>query len=127
MNFSGVDNISNNGELREHQFPRVSDVAFSSLPIVHLNEQTVKGYQGLLGQEVISKCVTGRVFSGSCPQPSFCNDANGELMLSTLDNAFAQRKYFTKHWLTEDVDAALEVGFTKFIDIYILGDVETRK
>ncbi|XP_019182219.1 PREDICTED: DIS3-like exonuclease 2 isoform X2 [Ipomoea nil] len=107
---SGVENISNNGELREHQFPRASDVAFSSLPIVHLNEQTVKGYQGLVGQEMISSSATGRVFSGSCPQPSLCNDANGELMLSTPDNAFAQRKCFTRHWLTEDVDAALERG-----------------
>nr|GLL44330.1 DIS3-like exonuclease 2 isoform X1 [Ipomoea trifida] len=107
---SGVENISNNGELREHQFPRASDVAFSSLPIVHLDEQTVKGYQGLVGQEMISSSAAGRVFSGSCPQPSLCNDANGELMLSTLDNAFAQRKCFTRHWLTEDVDTALERG-----------------
>ena len=86
---------------------RASDVAFSSMPTMHINEQVGSGF------DYTAVDVGGRTFSKSCPEPiayagssRMCRD--GFLPFLQVEG-FARKKLFAPYWPREAVNEALEV------------------
>ncbi|XVF64607.1 hypothetical protein PTKIN_Ptkin09bG0182000 [Pterospermum kingtungense] len=87
---------------------RASDVAFSSMPTMHVNEQVGSGFDDT------SVGHGGRTFSKSCSEPiayvgssKMCID--GCLPFNHLEG-FARKKLFAPYWPIEAVNEALEKG-----------------
>lgn len=94
---------------------RAYDVAFSSMPTTHLNEQAGSGFD--------DTAVDGKTFSQSCPEPipyvgspKICMD--GFLPSHQVDG-FARKKLFTPYWLVEAVNGALEVSSKWHLESFI--------
>ncbi|XP_059630776.1 DIS3-like exonuclease 2 [Cornus florida] len=111
----GNGNPSNHVILSERQPPEVSNVAFHSLPTMHINEQATSQEGGnMQNQQMFPSDVGERTFSKSCPVPINC----GESMVSYVNKDFllsqqichVQRKCFDSHWSVEAVNEALEKG-----------------
>lgn len=87
---------------------RASEVAFSSMPTMHINEQAGSGFDDTaVGGD-------GRTFSISCPEPTthagsskMCID---DFLPSHQVEGFARKKLFTPYWPIEAVHEALEKG-----------------
>ncbi|CAN4123944.1 unnamed protein product [Withania somnifera] len=88
-NFKGGVTILDHEGSKEISLPRGSNIAFTSLPTMRLNEQAEET-ESLPMQLTFSPRVGGQVHSGSCPDPI--------------------RKYFSSHWPAEAVHKALERG-----------------
>ncbi|XWS21602.1 hypothetical protein CRYUN_Cryun30bG0068400 [Craigia yunnanensis] len=87
---------------------RASDVAFSSMPTMHINEQVGSGFDDTAID------VGGRTFSKSFPEPiayagssKMCID--GFLPFLQVEG-FAQKKLFAPYWPIDAVNEALEKG-----------------
>ncbi|KAL3504124.1 hypothetical protein ACH5RR_033965 [Cinchona calisaya] len=98
----------------DYQLPRASEVAFNSLPTMHIDRQKSEHEEGSLqNQHIFAADVNGRVFSNSCPEPISSQvtiDPNVSVVQSHVGNGKAQQKYFAPHWTEEAVRKALEKG-----------------
>ncbi|XWS15101.1 hypothetical protein CRYUN_Cryun35bG0065200 [Craigia yunnanensis] len=87
---------------------RASDVAFSSMPSMHISEQAG------LGCDDTAVYVGGRTFSKSCPEPIAYAGSSKMCMDGFLpfhqDEGFARKKLFAPYWPIEAVNEALEKG-----------------
>ncbi|XP_027148919.1 DIS3-like exonuclease 2 isoform X2 [Coffea eugenioides] len=111
-----LDNVGSN----ENQVPRASDVAFSSLPVMHVTDQKSECEKGSLQNQhsLEADDENGSVISNCCPEAIFgCQvlkdsdvDVDVDPMPSHRGNGRAQRKYFASHWPEEAVTKALENG-----------------
>lgn len=100
-NFKGGVPILNHEGSKEFSMPRASNIAFTSLPTMRLNEPAAET-ESLPVQLTFSPGVGGQVYSGSCPDPI----AYGDQSITS----YPQRKYFSSHWPAEAVHKALEVS-----------------
>ena len=110
-----LDNVGSN----ENQVPRASDVAFSSLPVMHVTDQKSEREKGSLQNQhsLEADDENGSVISNCCPEAIVgCQvlkdsdvDVDVDPMPSHRGNGRAQRKYFASHWPEEAVTKALEV------------------
>ncbi|CBI19050.3 unnamed protein product, partial [Vitis vinifera] len=102
--------------LDNHGLHKASDVAFTSLPTMHLNEQALHAEVGSMNnQHIFPSDPSGGMCSKSCPVPIDCEQSiqsftNKNVLSPYQDEGCAQRKYFTPHWSTEVVNEALEKG-----------------
>lgn len=102
--------------LDNHGLHKASDVAFTSLPTMHLNEQALRAEVGSMNnQHIFPSDPSGGMCSKSCPVPIDCEQSiqsftNKNVLSPYQDEGCAQRKYFTPHWSTEAVNEALEKG-----------------
>ena len=102
--------------LDNHGLHKASDVAFTSLPTMHLNEQALHAEVGSMNnQHIFPSDPSGGMCSKSCPVPIDCEQSiqsftNKNVLSPYQDEGCAQRKYFTPHWSTEAVNEALEVS-----------------
>ncbi|XVF39389.1 hypothetical protein PTKIN_Ptkin01aG0030800 [Pterospermum kingtungense] len=92
--------------LNEQSPDRASDVAFSSMPTMHINEQA--------GSGCVDSGVDGGTFPQSCPEPipyagssKMCMDG---FLSSHQVEGFARKKLFDPYWPVEAVNEALEKG-----------------
>lgn len=108
----GVPSLNHEGS-KEFSLPRASNIAFTSLPTMRLNEQAAET-ENLPVQLTFSPGVGGKVYSGSCPDPMIYGDPP--------ITSYPQRKYFSSHWPAEAVHKALEVSPIKCLKICILMD-----
>ncbi|KAJ8541700.1 hypothetical protein K7X08_002516 [Anisodus acutangulus] len=100
-NFKGGVPILDHEGCRELSLPRASNIAFTSLPTMRLNELAAET-ESLPVQLTFSPGVGGQVHSGSCPDPIVYGDPP--------ITSYPQRKYFSSHWPAEAVHEALERG-----------------
>lgn len=98
-NFKGGVPILDHEGSKEPSLPRASNVAFTSLPTMRLNEQAA---ETLTVQPTFAPGVDGQIHSGSCPDPIVYGDPP--------ITSYPQRKYFSSHWPAEAVHKALEKG-----------------
>lgn len=98
-----------------------SDVAFNSVPAMHINEQLVlqesKSIQQ--NQQMLPSDYNGKVLSEQFQAQNACEASMGlnlnmDYPLPQQIEYYAQRKYFASHWSTEAVTAALEVSIVLF-------------
>ncbi|XWS25181.1 hypothetical protein CRYUN_Cryun27aG0047800 [Craigia yunnanensis] len=87
---------------------RASDVAFSSMPTMHINEQVGSGFDDTAVD------VGGRSFSKWCPEPiAYAGSSkmyiDGFLPFHQVEG-FARKKLFAPYWPIEAVNDALEKG-----------------
>ncbi|XP_004290840.1 PREDICTED: DIS3-like exonuclease 2 [Fragaria vesca subsp. vesca] len=96
----------------EQGLPKASDLAFSSLPTMHIVESL--DVQSPKNRCLLPPEFDGRMFAKSCPQPAACVGSPGFITNKgsplQLLNGYSQGKYFPPHWSMEDVNAALEKG-----------------
>ena len=106
--------MENSGTLNERHLPRASDVAFISLPTMHINEQAAPPEgRSMQNQQLNYSDYCGTMISKSCPEMTACNESIGsyaskDCLLS--HQICHQRKYFASHWSIESVNEALEVS-----------------
>lgn len=99
--------------LNDHGVTRASNVAFVSMPSMHVYERPeLDGTKRMDDQHGFPADFRGRMFSKSCPEPLACGSlpgtfANGE-MLGV--EASALRRLFAPHWSIDAVNEALEKG-----------------
>lgn len=108
--------LSNNPSLKQQEvkicspneqgLSRASNVAFTSMPPMHINEHQMDPV-GLQNMELHN----GGVCSKSCSEPvgSSGTCANEVLFPSNQTGVSAQRNYYSPHWSNEAVEKALEV------------------
>ncbi|GFS29599.1 ribonuclease II/R family protein [Actinidia rufa] len=113
--------VESSGTFNEQHLPRACDVAFISLPTMHINEQAapLEG-RSMQNQQLNSSDYGGTMISKPCPETTACKESIGsyaskDCLLS--HQICHQRKYFASHWSIESVNEALEV----------LEDMEKRK
>uniref|UniRef100_A0A5B7BIX7 DIS3-like exonuclease 2 n=1 Tax=Davidia involucrata TaxID=16924 RepID=A0A5B7BIX7_DAVIN len=113
--FVGSGSTSNYVISNECRLPGASDVAFHSLPTMHINEQAGSHEGGTMQNQLMFQSDSAeRTFSKSCPELIACEEsvrsyANKDFLLShQICNA--QRKCFVPHWSMEAVNGALEKG-----------------
>ncbi|CAN4081361.1 unnamed protein product [Withania somnifera] len=100
-NFKGRVPILDHEASKEISLPRASNIAFTSLPTMRLNEQAAEA-ESLPVQLTFSPGVDGQVHSGSCPDPIvYCDPPI---------TSYPPRRYFSSHWAAEAVHKALERG-----------------
>ncbi|CAN6583898.1 unnamed protein product [Malus baccata var. baccata] len=97
----------------EHGMIKASNLAFNSLPTMHINEQVNhEDVQILVNQHSLPCDPAGRFISNSCPEPVACGGSPG--MFKDFPphhtESCARRKCFTSHWSMEAVNDALEKG-----------------
>ncbi|XP_060198062.1 DIS3-like exonuclease 2 isoform X2 [Lycium barbarum] len=100
-NFKGGVPILDHGGSKELSLPRASNIAFTSMPTMRLNEQAAET-ESLPVQLTFSPGFGGQLHSGSCPDPIVYGDPP--------ITSYPQRKYFSSHWPAEAVHRALERG-----------------
>ncbi|CAN4119604.1 unnamed protein product [Withania somnifera] len=100
-NFKGGVTILDHEGSKEISLPGGSNITFTSLPTMRLNEQAEET-ESLPMQLTFSPRVGGQVHSGSCPDPIVYGDPP--------ITSYPQRKYFSSHWPAEAVHKALERG-----------------
>ncbi|OMO62608.1 Ribonuclease II/R [Corchorus capsularis] len=89
--------------LKEQSPDRASDVAFCSMPTMHINEQVVSDS----GDNIID--VSRSTFSNSCPEPSSKMGIDGFPPFHQVEG-FARKKLFAPFWPVETINEALEKG-----------------
>ncbi|XP_019260850.1 PREDICTED: DIS3-like exonuclease 2 [Nicotiana attenuata] len=99
--FKGDVPILDHEGSKELSLPRASNIAFTSLPTMHFNEQAAES-ESLPVQLTMLPGVGGQIYSGSCPDPIVYGDPP--------ITSYPQRKYFASHWPAEAVHKALERG-----------------
>lgn len=94
----------NTNTSNEKSFLQVSNVTFTSLLTLHLDEEIVQQEGGI---------ITNQRFLRSCPQPIACEksvaDSNARNGYHSSRQSQVHRKYYTSYWSKEAVTAALEV------------------
>jgi hypothetical protein len=97
----------------EHGLTGVSDVAFYSMPSMHISEQV----DSLELLSIPNQCVSDfgrRVFSQSCPEPLACGGFPGTFTNKDLcpfpHIEGSQNFFFDPHWSMEAVNEALKVS-----------------
>lgn len=106
LNQQGVNVCSPN----EQGLSRASNVAFISMPPMHINEQVepvnlqnVQMHGGGTDSKSFSEPTGCRGSSGTT------NNKNKDSVASSQIGLYAQRNYFSPHWSIEAVEKALEV------------------
>ncbi|KAK9271327.1 hypothetical protein L1049_026917 [Liquidambar formosana] len=100
----------------EHGVTKASDVAFNSMPTMHINEQVdLMEVGNTHSQHQFPSDLGGRTGSKSCPVPIACQEpigsfTNKDFLPSQQIEGYAQSKYFAPHWSMEAVNEALEKG-----------------
>lgn len=117
-NFKGGVPILDHDGSKEFSLPRASNIAFTSLPTLRLNEQSAET-GSLPVQLTFSPGVGGQVYSGSCPDYI----AYGDQSITS----YPQRKYFSSHWPAEAVHKALEVSLITCLKSCILKDMLIKR
>lgn len=106
----------------EQGLPKASDLAFSSLPTMHIVESL--DVQSPENCRLLPPEFDGRMFAKSCPEPAACVGSPGFITNKgsplQLLNGYSQGKYFPPHWSMEDVNAALEVCIRSLDVRYVL-------
>ncbi|OIW02421.1 hypothetical protein TanjilG_05014 [Lupinus angustifolius] len=109
-NQEGVDVTS----LDEQGLSRSSDVAFVSMPQMHINEQVE--YLGLQDSEVM-QMHRGGTGSKSFSEPTVCRGSSGTNTNKKKESVpcgqighYGQRTYFSPHWSMDAVEKAIEKG-----------------
>ncbi|XP_048332455.2 DIS3-like exonuclease 2 isoform X2 [Ziziphus jujuba] len=92
-----------------------SNVAFKSLPTMHINEQaSPEDVQILQNRNPQSSEPGGRILSKSCPEPISCEESSESFMNKDFSThqmeSCAQKKYFAPHWSLNAVNDAIERG-----------------
>ncbi|KAM3394752.1 DIS3-like exonuclease 2 [Capsicum galapagoense] len=100
-NFKGGVLILDREGSKELSLTRASNIAFTSLPAMRLNEPAADS-ESLPVQLTFSPGVGDQIHSGSCPDPIVYGDPPM--------TSYPQRKYFSSHWPAEAVHKALEKG-----------------
>lgn len=99
-----------------HGLHKASDVTFTSLPTMHLNEQEPLIEVGRMINHYIFLSDQGRICSTSCPVPINCEQSfqsfTNKNVVSLYQDEGYQRKCFTPHWSAEAVNEALEVSLS---------------
>lgn len=106
--------LARNGGTSSKQLPtKASDIAFNSLPTMHLNGKAVPP-EGRITQnrQLFSSDSDGRTITKSCPETIACEDALRSYPSNrlTLQQNSPQRELFAPHWPVEVVKEALEKG-----------------
>ncbi|EXB44351.1 DIS3-like exonuclease 2 [Morus notabilis] len=99
----------------DHGFTNTSNVAFNSLPPLHINEQTnSEDMQNSQNQNPHPSNLGGEMFSKSYSEPSTYRGSPDLFMTkvfpSHLIESYAQKKLYALHWSLEAVNDALEKG-----------------
>ncbi|XP_050363087.1 DIS3-like exonuclease 2 [Argentina anserina] len=100
--------------LCEQGLPKASNLAFSSLPTMHIVESP--GAQSPGSRLLLPSDFDGRMFANSCPEPAACGGSPGILTNKGSSpqhlEGYFQKRYISPppHWSMEDVSAALEKG-----------------
>lgn len=97
-----------------------SNVAFKSLPTMHINEQaSPEDVQILQNRNPQSSEPGGRILSKSCPEPISCVESSESFMNKDFSThqmeSCAQKKYFASHWSLNAVNDAIEVSLTQVL------------
>ncbi|KAK3005232.1 hypothetical protein RJ639_017672 [Escallonia herrerae] len=117
--FSGTCSIFNSVEPEEEQLLQTSNVAFNSLPTMHLSEEVAAREGGSMqDQHMLQSDFSESIFSQSCPEPIALDSAVGSHVkksfpLSQQIECHGQKKYFDSHWSSEAVTQELEVSLHK--------------
>ncbi|KAL1815638.1 hypothetical protein ACET3Z_018212 [Daucus carota] len=102
------------GTLDEHNLLKASDVAFTSLPTMHLDEQQEGGI--LQNNQMLPSDYDGRMLPRSCPEPIACKkstlytNVRYDSRSSPLSQCKAQRRIYCTYWSNEAVTQGLESG-----------------
>ena len=115
---------SETNPLDNHGLHKASDVAFTSLPTMRLNEQTLNTeVESINNLHIFPSDPSRRMFSKSCPVPidyqqSIQSVTNQNIPSPYQDEGCTPRRCFTPHWSIEAVNEALEVslGMVFFLD-----------
>ncbi|KAK2988844.1 hypothetical protein RJ640_020208 [Escallonia rubra] len=116
--FSGTCSIFNSVEPEEQQLLQASNIAFNSLPTMHLSEEVAAREGGSMqDQHMFQSDFSESIFSQSCPEPIALDAAVGSNVkksfpLSQQIECHSQKKYFDSHWSSEAVTQELEKGNT---------------
>lgn len=101
-----------------------SDVAFNSLPAMHINEQLVLLESKSIQQnkKMLPSDYNGKELSEQFHEQNACEaslglNLNTDHPLPQQIECYAQRKYFASHWSTEAVTAALDVSILLFFKL----------
>ncbi|KAK3019418.1 hypothetical protein RJ639_004575 [Escallonia herrerae] len=114
--FSGTCSIFNSVEPEEEHLLQASNVAFNSLPTMHLSEEVAAREGGSMqDQHMFQSDFSESIFSQSCPEPIALDAAVGSHVkksfpLSQQIECHGQKKYFDSHWSSEAVTQELEKG-----------------
>ncbi|CAL5427632.1 unnamed protein product [Camellia sinensis] len=106
--------MGSSGTPNEQQLPGACDVAFNSLPTIHINEQIApQEVRSMQNQLLFSSDSGGRMLLKSYPKTIACEESMGlyaskDFLMS--QQTCHQRKYFSPHWSVESVNEALEKG-----------------
>ncbi|CAL5338930.1 unnamed protein product [Camellia sinensis] len=106
--------MGSSGTPNEQQLPRACNVAFNSLPTIHINEQIApQEVRSMQNQLLFSSDSGGRMLLKSYPKTIACEESMGlyaskDFLMS--QQTCHQRKYFAPHWSVESVNEALEKG-----------------
>ncbi|GMP79331.1 hypothetical protein CsSME_00034919 [Camellia sinensis var. sinensis] len=106
--------MGGSGTPNEQRLPGACNVAFNSLPTVHINEQTaLQEVRSMQNQLLFSSDSGGRMLLKSYPKTIACKESMG--LYASKDFLMShqtchQRKYFAPHWSVESVSEALEKG-----------------
>ncbi|CAL5344643.1 unnamed protein product [Camellia sinensis] len=106
--------MGSSGTPNEQQLPGACNVAFNSLPTIHINEQIApQEVRSMQNQLLFSSDSGGRMLLKSYPKTIACEESMGlyaskDFLMS--QQTCHQRKYFAPHWSVESVNEALEKG-----------------
>ena len=106
--------VESSGTFNEEHLPRACDVAFISLPTMHINEQAAPPEgRSMQNQQLNSSDYGGTMISKSYPETTACKESIGsyaskDCLLS--HEICHQKKYFASYWSIESVNEALEVS-----------------
>lgn len=108
-------NGCDNHDPKEYEQPKACEVAFSSLPAMHISEETSSSdVRTMQNQDVVPSDPGppgGKICSKSCPEPASCSNGSFAYKVSLPRceiEAYPQRKYFAPHWSMEFVTKALQ-------------------
>ncbi|XP_062098740.1 DIS3-like exonuclease 2 isoform X2 [Humulus lupulus] len=97
--------------LDEHGFSNASNVAFNSMPPMHINGQAnLEDMQSAQNRISHPSDPCGKMFSKSCFEPVICEGSCKGFPSQHLMEGYAQKKFFSPHWSLEAVNDALEKG-----------------
>lgn len=96
---------------------KASNVAFKSLPTMHINDKAnLEDVQILQNQNLQPSKPGGRILSKFCPDSIVCKESSESFMNNVFPTkqmeSCAQKKYFAPHWSLNDVNDAIEVSLT---------------
>lgn len=109
----------------EHGFANASNVAFSSLPPMHINGRAnLEDMQNSQNQISHPSDPDGKMFSKSCSESITYEGSSDSFMNQGFPSPFrmeghAQKKYFSPHWSLEAINDALEVSLRPILMVVI--------